>query len=435
VTAVGQGRRRTFLAFAAVTSLFFAWGFITSNNDPLIVALRTAFHLDYTEALLTQIVFFLAYGLLSLPAAWLTSRVGAVDMILGSLALMASGCLLVFASASAGEFWPILAALFVLAGGFTALQVAANPLAAELGAPQRSHLRLNFAQAFNSLGVVVGVHFGSFVMLGGPALRAISNTRVDLARRGELLHAVDRAFLIMAALLAGLLVLFAFLRAFLIQVAPNHRTAAPAGMFEALRSPWAMFGAAAIGLYVGAEVSIGSIMINFLNQPRILGLPFEVAGSYLANFYWGGALCGRLVGTVLLTKVRATHLLGVCGVVAALLCLTVLATYGPVAGAAALLIGFFNSVMFPTIFTITLERSGVSQSATSGLLCLAIFGGAMLPLAVGTIADRLGLSASFIVPLVAYAFVAFFAVAARSGGNGSLNEAGIEPPASASPIP
>ena len=433
MTTADQGRRRTFLAFAAVTSLFFAWGFITSNNDPLIVALRTAFHLDYTEALLTQIVFFLAYGLLSLPAAWLTSRVGAVDMILGSLALMASGCLLVFVSASAGDFWPILAALFVLAGGFTALQVAANPLAAELGAPQRSHLRLNFAQAFNSLGVVVGVHFGSFVMLGGPALRAISNTRMDLVRRGELLHAVDRAFLIMAGLLAGLVLLFAFLRAFLIRAAPSHRTVAPAGMFEALRSPWAMFGAAAIGLYVGAEVSIGSIMINFLNQPRILGLPFEVAGSYLANFYWGGALCGRLVGTVLLTKVRATHLLGVCGVVAALLCLTVLATHGPVAGYAALLIGFFNSVMFPTIFTITLERSGVSQSATSGLLCLAIFGGAMLPLAVGTIADRLGLSASFIVPLAAYAFVAFFAVAARAGGN--VSEAGVEPPASASPIP
>ena len=433
MTTADQGRRRTFLAFAAVTSLFFAWGFITSNNDPLIVALRTAFHLDYTEALLTQIVFFLAYGLLSLPAAWLTSRVGAVDMILGSLALMASGCLLVFVSASAGDFWPILAALFVLAGGFTALQVAANPLAAELGAPQRSHLRLNFAQAFNSLGVVVGVHFGSFVMLGGPALRAISNTRMDLVRRGELLHAVDRAFLIMAGLLAGLLLLFAFLRAFLIRAAPSHRTVAPAGMFEALRSPWAMFGAAAIGLYVGAEVSIGSIMINFLNQPRILGLPFEAAGSYLANFYWGGALCGRLVGTVLLTKVRATHLLGVCGVVAALLCLTVLATHGPVAGYAALLIGFFNSVMFPTIFTITLERSGVSQSATSGLLCLAIFGGAMLPLAVGTIADRLGLSASFIVPLAAYAFVAFFAVAARAGGN--VSEAGVEPPASASPIP
>ena len=435
MTTVGQDRRHVLLAFAAVTSLFFAWGFITSNNDPLIVALRTAFHLDYTEALLTQIVFFLAYGLLSLPAAWLTSRVGAVDMILGSLALMASGCLLVFASTRAGDFWPILAALFVLAGGFTALQVAANPLAAELGAPRRSHLRLNFAQAFNSLGVVVGVHFGSLVMLGGPALRTVSSTGMDLVRRGELLHAVDRAFLIMTALLAGLLLLFVFLRAFLIRVAPNHRAAAPVGMFEALRSPWTMFGAAAIGLYVGAEVSIGSIMINFLNQPRILGLPFEVAGSYLANLYWGGALCGRLVGTILLTKVRATHLLGACGVVASLLCLAVVVTHGPVAGYSALALGFFNSIMFPTIFTITLERSGVSQSATSGLLCVAISGGAMLPLAVGTIADRLGLSAAFIVPLAAYAFIAFFAVAARAGGDRSPSEPGFDPLTSASPIP
>ncbi|HVI06634.1 MAG TPA: glucose/galactose MFS transporter, partial [Sphingomicrobium sp.] len=429
MTLVGQERRHTFLAFAAVTSLFFAWGFITSNNEPLIVALRTAFHLKYTQALLTQIVFFLAYGLLSLPAAWLTSRLGAVDMILGSLALMALGCLLVFASTSAGDFWPILAALFVLAGGFTALQVAANPLAAELGTPQRSHLRLNFAQAFNSLGVVVGVHFGSLVMLGG---RARSSAVVDLARRGDLLRAVDRAFLIMAALLTGLLLLFAFLRAFLIRVAPNHRTAAPAGLFEALRSPWAMFGAAAIGLYVGAEVSIGSIMINFLNQPKILGVSFGVAGSYLANFYWGGALCGRLVGTALLTRVRATRLLAACGVVAALLCLAVLITQGPIAGYAALAIGFFNSIMFPTIFTITLERSGVSQSSTSGLLCLAIFGGAMLPIAVGTIADRLGLSASFVVPLVSYAFIAFFASAARAESNRSASQTATPPPASAS---
>ena len=433
MTHVGQQRRRTFLAFAAVTSLFFAWGFITSNNDPLIVALRTAFHLDYTEALLTQIVFFLAYGLLSLPAAWLTSRVGAVDMILGSLAVMALGCLLVFASTPAGSFWPILAALFVLAGGFTALQVAANPLAAELGAPKRTHLRLNFAQAFNSLGVVVGVHFGSLVMLGGPALRATSNTGIDLARRGELLRAVDRAFLIMAALLTSLLLLFTFLRGFLVRVAPNHRTEAPDGMFQALRSPWALFGATAIGLYVGAEVSIGSIMINFLNQAKILDLPFEVAGSYLANLYWGGALCGRLVGTALLTRVRATRLLGACAILATLLCVAVLTTRGPVAGYAALAIGLFNSIMFPTIFTITLERSGVSQSSTSGLLCLAIFGGAILPVAVGTIADRLGLSAAFAVPLAAYAFIAFFAVTARAAGN--ANELAIGAPALASPIP
>src|SRR3954468_14373348 len=171
VSPIAGDARRTFLALAAVTTLFFAWGFITSNNDPLIVALRAAFRLDYSEALLTQIVFFLAYGLLSLPAAWLSSRIGPVDTILASLAVMACGCVAVVFSTSAGSFWPILAALFVLAAGFTALQVAANPLAAELGPPPRSHFRLNFAQAFNSLGVVLGVHFGSLVMLGDPVLR------------------------------------------------------------------------------------------------------------------------------------------------------------------------------------------------------------------------------------------------------------------------
>lgn len=428
-----QDRRGALLAFAAVTTLFFAWGFITSNNDPLIVALRAAFSLDYTEALLTQIVFFLAYGLLSLPAAWLTSRIGAVDMILGSLAVMASGCVLVVFSTKAGDFRPILAALFVLAAGFTALQVAANPLAAELGSPHRSHFRLNFAQAFNSLGVVIGVHFGSLVMLGDPVLRGGANAVGRLGKRGDLLGAVDRAFLIMAALLAALLVFFVLLRGFLIRTAPNHRRDIHAGMFEALRSPWAMFGAAAIGLYVGAEVSIGSIMINFLNQRQVLGLPFDDAGAYLANFYWGGALCGRLVGTALLTRVRASHLLLACGTAAGLLCLTVLAASGPVAGYAALSIGFFNSIMFPTIFAITLERSGVSQSSTSGLLCLAIFGGALLPIAVGTIADRFGLNASFAVPLAAYVFIAFFALAARD--RNASEGLSAEPPVSASPIP
>ena len=425
--------RRLALAFAAVTSLFFAWGFITSNNDPLIVALRAAFSLDYTEALLTQIVFFLAYGLLSLPAAWLTSRIGPVDMILGSLGLMACGCLLVVVSTNAGDFRPILAALFVLAAGFTALQVAANPLAAELGPPQRTHFRLNFAQAFNSLGVVIGVHFGSTVMLGDPALRAGSRAIMNLAHRTDLLRAVDRAFLIMAALLAALLLFFAAIRGFLRRAAPDDRAAAPAGMFEALRSRWAIFGAVAIGLYVGAEVSIGSIMINFLNQRSVLGLPFDDAGGYLANFYWGGALCGRLVGTALLTRLPATRLLAACGIVAGLLCLTVVTTGGPVAGYSALAIGFFNSIMFPTIFTITLERSGVSQSSTSGLLCLAIFGGALLPVAVGAIADSFGLSASFMVPLAAYVFIAAFAVAAR--GRSDDPEPTIEAPASASPIP
>jgi FHS family L-fucose permease-like MFS transporter len=425
MTISAQEGRRTFLAFAAVTTLFFAWGFITSNNDPLIVTLRAAFSLNYTEALLTQIVSFLANGLLSLPAAWLCSRIGAVDTILGSLAVMIFGCLAVALSTDTNSFLPILAALFVLAAGFTGLQVAANPLAADLGAPQRSHFRLNLAQAFNSLGVVLGVHFGSLVMLGDLSPQARTPAREAI------LNSVDRAYLIMAALLAALLILFGALRKFLSSVAPDQLRPAPTGMFEALRSRWAVFGALAIALYVGAEVSIGSIMINFLNQRQVLDLPFETAGGYLANFYWGGALCGRIAGTLLLTRIRADRLLAGCGVVAAGLCLAVLAGRGPLIGYAALAIGFFNSIMFPTIFTLTLERSNVSQSATSGLLSAAILGGALLPLAVGAIADRFGLGAAFAVPLLGYAFIAMFAVAAREGRGGR----DFPLPAQGSPIP
>jgi FHS family L-fucose permease-like MFS transporter len=432
VTLGADERKRTFLAFAAVTTLFFAWGFITSNNDPLIVALRAAFSLNYTEALLTQIVFFLAYGLLSLPAAWMTSRIGPVDMILGALSVMTGGCLLVVMSTNLGAFWPILGALFVLASGYTALQVAANPLAADLGPARRSHFRLNFAQAFNSLGVVVGVHFGSFVMLGDPALRTGAGQMLHAGTRAGVLEAVDRAFLLMGALLASLFLLFLLLRSFLGRVIPHQAPRVPAGMFEALRSRWAIFGAIAIGLYVGAEVSIGSIMINFLNQRHVLDLPLEDAGSHLANFYWGGALCGRVVGTLLLTRVRAARLLAACGIAATLLCMAVLVADGPIAGYSALAIGFFNSIMFPTIFTITLERSGVSQSATSGLLCLAIFGGALLPIGVGAVADSFGLGAAFAIPLAAYAFIALFSIAARDERHVG---AAPEPLASASPIP
>ncbi|MEQ7873808.1 MFS transporter [Sphingomonas sp. ASV193] len=393
------------LAFWTVAALFFAWGFVTANNDPLLVALKTAFTLSYSQALLTQIVFFLAYGLLSLPAAWLSARIGPADAIIGSLAVMAAGCAAVALGTGAGGYGPILAALFVIAAGFTALQVAANPLAAELGDAKGRHFRLNLAQALNSLGVVLGVHFGSRLMLGG------SPDVAGAASRAALLGAVASAFWTMAAMLGALLLLFALLRRRIAATAPVQPV--PAGMFDALRSRWAIAGAVAIGLYVGAEVSIGSILINFLGQPSILGVSAAAAGALAANLYWGGALVGRIVGTALLTRLAAAPLLAGCGVAAAALSLVVLVADGPVAGYAALAIGLANSIMFPTIFSLTLERSGVAQSATSGLLCLAIFGGALLPWTVGRIADRLGLGASFAVPLAAYLVIVAFALAAN----------------------
>lgn len=392
-------------AFVSVTTLFFAWGFISSNNDPLMMALRASFQLSYTEAMQIQLVSFLANGLVSLPAASLGNRFGAVRTILLALMVMIMGCLLVHVGLMLVSWPAVLGALFVLAAGITMLQVSANPLAAALGPQETSHFRLNFAQTFNALGVVIGVNYGAAVMLGDRVLSAERQAMQSAAERQEVLNAVSSAFLLMAVLLTLLMVFFASRR---------HRitdldSMAAGSVLEAIRSGWAIFGAIAIGLYVGAEVSIGSIMIAFLNQSGTMGLPLEVAGFYLANFYWGGALAGRFLGSILLTRIKAPRLLGICAIMAISLCLIALGGSGALAGYAALSIGLFNSIMFPTIFSLTLERSDASQSSTSGLLVLAISFGAILPFLVARLADATRISLVFAVPATAYFVIALFA--------------------------
>lgn len=395
-------------AFVSVTTLFFAWGFITSNNDPLIASLKASFHLSYTEALMTQLVFFAAYGFMSFPAAALLNKVGSVRSILIALTTMIVGCLVVQFITRYQDYWLILAALFILGIGITTLQVAANPLAAALGPPESSHFRLTFAQAFNSLGVVLGVNFGSKIMLGEEVLKSGHAPITNAADRILALNAVSHAFMLIAALLAGLMVFIWFSRKRIGAAAAAIEKSGEGSVLDALRSKWAIFGAVAIGLYVGAEVSIGSIMINFLNQPDIMNLPLETAGFYLANIYWMGALIGRFIGSYLLTRIAAPKLLMVAAAFASALCLIVAFSGGPLAGYAALAVGLFNSIMFPTIFTITLERAGVSQASTSGLLCVAIVGGAILPYVVGQMADQSSLTLSFLIPMVAYAVIAVF---------------------------
>lgn len=399
-------------AFITVTTLFFAWGFITSNNDPLIASLKASFSLNYSEALMTQLVFFAAYGFMSLPAASLINSAGPVKSILIALATMVTGCLLVQFVTRYQSYELILAALFVLGIGITTLQVAANPLAAALGPPESSHFRLTFAQAFNSLGVVLGVNFGSKIMLGTDVLESGHQAITDPAARIVALDAVTQAFLLIALLLSSLMAFIWLSRRRIETAAAGIVNSGNGSVLAALRSRWAIFGAVAIGLYVGAEVSIGSIMINFLNQVDVLDLPLEIAGFYLANIYWMGALVGRFIGSYLLTRIAAPRLLAAAAAVASLLCLTVALTSGSVAGYAALSVGLFNSIMFPTIFTITLERAGVAQSSTSGLLCVAIVGGAILPYAVGKFADNVSLPLAFFLPMAAYAVIVAFAILA-----------------------
>lgn len=401
-SALSTTARGTGFAFASVTALFFGWGVVCANNDPLIAALRRIFDLSYTAALFTQITSFIAFALVSLPAASLLARSGPTRTIGAALAAMLAGCLVVQASAWAPHFAVVLAGLFLIAGGVTTLQVAANPLAAALGPPERSHFRLTLAHSFNSLGVVFGVHFGARVMLGDPVFR--SAAPVDPAAG---LTAVTHAFLILGGLVLLLALLVIFARRTIEAAAPPVE--APGRPLDALRSRWAVLGAVAIAVYVGAEVSIGSTLILFLSRPGTLGLPLAEAGALVANLYWGGALAGRFIGSWALTFVPAPRLLAGAAAMAAVLCGAALVLPGPVGAWCLLAVGLFNSIMFPTIFALTLERSSAPASATSGLLCAAVGGGAVLPLLVGQIADRVGLEWAFAVPMLAYGYILVFA--------------------------
>lgn len=389
--------------FLYVTTLFFAWGFVTSTIDPLVPSVRSVFDLSYAQSMLTQFAFFMAYAVVSLPGAVVLARMGFPRTIIIALAGMIGGCLLMPLATHAGQYWIVLGALFVIAAGVTQLQVAANPLAALLGSPERAHFRLTLAQAVNSLGHVLAPFAASFIMLRGGVFAGGGE-----AARQETLRNVDLQFLLVAGVIA-ILVLFLWRVRHRLDAQDAAQFAPGASPLAAFRSPWAVFGAAAIFLYVGSEVAIGSVLINFLRQPDILGVPADQAGRLL-SFYWGAALVGRLIGSVLLIRVPAARLLALAATVAGLLCVTVLLARGETAAWAAIAIGLFNSVMFPTVFSLTLERSTAPTAATSGLLCMAIVGGAILPPVMGLVADGAGLSIAFAVPLFGYACVLLFAL-------------------------
>jgi MFS transporter, FHS family, L-fucose permease len=396
-------------AFASVTTLFFAWGFITVTVDPLIATLKAIYELSFAEVMLTQFSFFLAYGVVSLPASALVARLGYPKSIVVALAIMIVGCLCMLISTRVDSFVVVLMALFIIASGITVLQVAANPLAALLGTPERSHYRLTLSQAFNSLGTALAPYLISSIMLAGGIFVAADHLPITVAQRHESLRHIDVAFLIIAAALTLLAVfIWSIRRRLMGSTAPAEGRSE---ITDAFQSTWALLGALAIFLYVGAEVSIGSTLTNFLHQEDVFGYSLEQAGKFV-SLYWGGAMIGRFIGSALLTRVGAGLLLGAAATIAALLCLAVGQTMGVVAGWAALSIGLFNSVMFPVIFTLTLERSTASKAATSGLLCMAIVGGAVLPLLMGRIADRFGLHIAYGVPLAAYACIAAFGLAA-----------------------
>jgi len=398
-------------AFIAVTTLFFAWGFITSMIDPLLPTVKAIFRLTYAETSLTQFFYFIAYGVVSVPGAALVARLGYGRSIMYALLTMIAGCLFMPVATSLQRYELVLVALFVIASGITVLQVAANPLVAVLGPPARSHYRLTFSQAFNSLGTVIGPYLGSALMLHGGLFSGAAGPSAGTEQLREAsLHSVDKSFLLIAGLTI-LLFIFIWRSQRLIAATAPPAASKDDSVLTALASRWALLGAAAIFLYVGAEVSIGSNMQFLLQQQDMLGVSAEVGGK-LTSAYWFCAMVGRFAGSWLLTRVRVSGLLALFAVVNGVLCLIVSQGAGPVASLAAIAVGLFNSIMFPTIFTITLERSTASNAATSGLLCVAIIGGAILPYVTGKIIDSAGLHVAFLLPMAAYFLIGVFAAAA-----------------------
>ena len=420
------GRRHAGMA-AMVVSLFFVWGFVTVLNDPLIAKLKGLFALNYAEAMLTQFAFFLGYFIFSIPAGIVLSRLGYVRTIVLGLVIMAAGCLMFAPAAMAGTYAGFLGALFVVAAGITTLQVAANPYIAVLGPSATSSSRLTLAQAFNSLGTFLAPFVGAVFLLqrGVAAPRGATAAALKAARVDEA-ALVLKPFLAIAAVLIVMAVVF-----WLCRRAPSPQTGGSQGGVRRhlLRRPRLMFGVLSIFLYVGAEVAIGSGMTNYLMQDSVLGHAAgqigqsvsrllepvfrqsfrfnaaQVAGA-MVSLYWGMAMVGRFVGSALLARITPAKVLGIHALAAMVLALVSASTVGVTAAVAVLLIGMANSIMFPTIFTLALDGLEGETAGGSSLLCMAIVGGAVVPVAYGALADIGGLAFALILPAACYLVVA-----------------------------
>ncbi len=398
---------------AMVTTLFFMWGFLTCLNDILIPHLKAIFDLSYAQVMLVQLAFFGAYAVFSIPAGFIIERIGYQRMMVAGLLTMGLGALLFVPAASVPSFPLFLAALIILAAGITALQVSANPYVALLGPARTASSRLTLTQAFNSFGTFVAPVFGGILILATApktaAEIAAMNPAILHAYRVEQASSVKLPYIMIAVALVLLAVVIGkFNLPHIPEAEGGH--AVEAGAHDSIwKHRNLVMGAFAIFAYVGAEVAIGSFLVNYMHEPEIGNLTLETAAKYL-TVYWGGAMVGRFLGSAVLQRIPARVVLGFNAIACALLvCLSML-TGGYFAMGAILLVGFFNSIMFPTIFTLGIEGVGPLTGEGSGLLNTAIVGGAVIPLAQGFIADRIGIHHAFILPVICYLYILFFAM-------------------------
>ncbi|MBQ5965433.1 sugar MFS transporter [Massilia sp. ZL223] len=394
-----------------VTLLFFMWGLLTALNDVLIPHLKELYTLSYVQAMLVQFCFFGAYFLVSLPAGALIKKIGYQNGAVAGLVIAAIGCALFYPASQSG-YGLFLFGFFVLAAGITVLQVAANPYVTVLGDPRNASSRLNLTQAFNSLGTTIAPALGGFLILSGSVLGAAELAQLpaaeQLAYRAAQAASVQGPYLALAGALLVLALLFAFARLPKIEHTDDATAATgAAAKSSVLAHRHLVLGTIGIFLYVGAEVSIGSFLINFFGEPQIAGLSHAAAAHYV-SYYWGGAMIGRFIGFAVIRYVSPGKALAFNSAASVALVMVAIFGQGQAAMWAIIAVGLFNSIMFPTIFSMALYRLGKFTGQASGILCMAIVGGAVVPFAQGLLADTIGLQWSFVVPAACYAFILYF---------------------------
>jgi FHS family L-fucose permease-like MFS transporter len=410
-----QGAASTSLAqnynrpLAIVTTLFFMWGFVTSLNDILVPHLKSIFDLSFAQVMLVQFAFFSAYFLFSVPWSKIVNTIGYQRTMVVGLLTMAVGALLFVPAASAVSYPLFLTALLVLATGITGLQVSANPYVDLLGKPETASSRLDLTQAFNSLGTTIAPKIGGLLILSAAPLaverlrqlapQALHAYRVQQASSVKMPYAVISIALVLLALVIGTFKL------------PKIETAAYRPGETVNDSIWKhrnlLLGALGVFSYVGAEVSIGSFLVNYFGLPEIAGFSAKTAAGFV-SFYWGGSLIGRFLGVPLLQRVKAGYLLALCALFAAVLITVSMITGGHTAMLTILAVGLFNSIMFPAIFSLGIAELGPLTGNGSGILNMAIVGGAILPVIQGVIADHVGLHHAFILPVICYLYILFY---------------------------
>lgn len=395
-----------------VFGLFFIFGGITSLNDVIIPKLKELFTLSFFEASLVQVWFFVAYAVVGIPGAKLIKKIGYMRGAVAGLVTMILGCLMFIPASQSAVFGVFLAAYFVLATGVVLVQIVANPLISLLGPAKTTHSRLTFAQGFNSLGTTIFPYFGAILILGSLATvtaAELSGAELIAYQQAES-QAIVNGYLGLAAAIAVVAAVVWLFRNRL--KGERHEQTSFVEGVALLKRPRFGYGAACIFLYVGAEVAIGSFIVNYLMQADVLALPEQEAGK-LISLYWGGALIGRFIGSGLLRVVSPGLLLAAAASGAIALIAISIGTTGTVSGYSLLAVGLMNSIMFPTIFSLACEKLGPRAADGSGIINVAIAGGAVIPALYGLIADATSLATALVLPAICYAIIAGFGIFAR----------------------